>query len=64
MTIRFTPQQPRQPAGFAIVPTPAPRLTTQGADRDIANSPDGSHIVYRVSSAGQPQLVVRALDQS
>jgi serine/threonine-protein kinase len=47
---------------FAIVPPPAQPLSIQGADRDIAISPDGSHVVYR-AGGGQLQLAIRRLDQ-
>ena len=35
-------------------------LSLQGADRDVAITPDGSRLVYR----GNNQLLVRALDNS
>jgi Tol biopolymer transport system component len=60
---RFTPQRPPQSVRFAIVPTPTQPFAPQGADRDIAISPDGTKIVYRASAAGQTQLVVRSIDQ-
>jgi serine/threonine-protein kinase len=60
---RITPQRPLQPMRFAIVPPPAQPLTPQGADRDIAISPDGTKIVYRASTAGQIEWVVRSIDQ-
>jgi hypothetical protein len=47
---------------FEIVPPPAQSLAMQGADRDIAISPDGQYIVYR-ADAGLAQLVVRAIDR-
>jgi len=47
---------------FAIVPPPAMPLGIQGADRDIAISPDGTHLAYRGGS-DESHLVVRALDQ-
>jgi serine/threonine-protein kinase len=56
----FSPSRPSQPARFVIIPPPAQPLAIQGADRDIAISPDGSRIVYRVV---QDQLAVRSLDQ-
>ena len=49
------------PARFAIVPPQAQPLAIQGADRDIAISPDGLRIVYPAGPSRQ--LVVRALDQ-
>jgi serine/threonine-protein kinase len=59
----FSPQPPLRTMRFAIVPPPAQPLTPQGADRDIAISPDGTKIVYRASAGGQIQWVVRAIDQ-
>nr|MBA3477756.1 protein kinase [Lautropia sp.] len=59
--IRPATQPPGQSWRFEIVPLPAQALSTQDADRNIAISPDGRHIVYR---AGPPtQLVVRATDR-
>jgi serine/threonine-protein kinase len=55
------PQHPLQLERFAIVPTPAQPFAPQGADRDVAISPDGTKVVYRASAAGQ--LVVRSIDQ-
>jgi hypothetical protein len=68
---RLTPQRPPQTARFAVVPPSAQPLSILGGtgDRDIAISPDGTHIVYRAGIGGQglgqsqDQLVVRALDQ-
>jgi len=50
----------RQPVRFSIVPPAALTLALGGFDRDLALSPDGTHLVY-VSIAGQ--LMVRAMDQ-
>ena len=47
---------------FEITPPPTQPLAMQGADRDIAISPDGHYIVYR-AHAGLAQLVVRAIDR-
>jgi serine/threonine-protein kinase len=60
---RFTPPRPIQPIRFAIVPPPAQPFAPQGADPDIAISPDGTKIVYRAGAGGQTQLVVRSIDQ-
>jgi len=55
------------PARFEIVSTPAPFLVSQAAERHIAISPDGRHIVYRAAAAaigaGLAQLVVRPIDR-
>jgi serine/threonine protein kinase len=56
----FRPASPPQPMRFAIV-LPQP-LAFQGVDRDIAISPDGTHLAYRAGS-GQSYIVVRALNQ-
>ena len=58
--------RPSEPVRFAIVPPPAQPLALQGADRDIAISPDGRHIVYRAGgtgAGGNAQLMVRTMDQ-
>jgi Tol biopolymer transport system component len=54
-----------QPVRFLIVPPPAQPLTIHGFQRDIAITPDGRHIVYRVGPAGVvgTQLAVRSLDE-
>jgi hypothetical protein len=54
-----------QPVRFAIVPPATQPLTIQGFQRDIAITPNGRNIVYRVGPPGTlgTQLVVRALDQ-
>jgi serine/threonine-protein kinase len=56
---------PAQPVRFSIVPPSTQPLSIQGFQRDIAITPDGRHIVYRVGPAGTigTQLVVRSLDQ-
>ena len=64
--LRSMPQPSPQPVRFAIVPPPAQPLGILGNDRDIAISPDGRNIVYRIGTAGATpgsQLAVRALDQ-
>jgi eukaryotic-like serine/threonine-protein kinase len=47
---------------FAIVPAPSQSLALQGADRDVAISPDGRYIAYR-ADPGLTQLVVRSVDR-
>src|SRR5215831_5777447 len=56
-----TPQLVR----FTITPPTAQPLTIQGFQRDIAITPDGRHIVYRIGPAATigTQLAVRSLDQ-
>ena len=55
-----TPLAMRQPIRFAIVPPAAQPLAISGSHRDLALSPDGTHLVY-VSGGGQ--LMVRAIEQ-
>ena len=57
---RLTPQRPPQPARFAVVPPSAQPLSIQGNDRDIAISPDGTHIVYRAGGGQGIRPVGRA----
>jgi Tol biopolymer transport system component len=59
---RPRPQGRVLPSRFEIVPPLAQALAIQGADRDIAISPDGQYIVYR-ADAGRAQLVVRPIDR-
>ena len=54
---------PLSPARFAIVAPASQAIAIQGSVRDLAISPNGSHIVYRGGGSGQSQLMVRALDQ-
>jgi serine/threonine-protein kinase len=53
------------PVRFIITPPATQPLTLQGFQRDIAITPDGRQIVYRVGPAGTvgSQLAVRSLDQ-
>ena len=65
IVIRPAPQAPVLSSRFAIVTPPAQPLNVSSTDRDLALSPDGRHLVYRVggtSTAGGP-LMVRAIDQ-
>jgi serine/threonine-protein kinase len=50
-----------RPARFEIVPLPEQFLSINDADRNLAISPDGQHIVYR--GGPRDQLVVRSLDR-
>ena len=60
---RLRPQPARQPVRFAIgLPSGLPMMIN-GADRDLAISPDGSHVVYRVGAAPQTRLMLRALNE-
>jgi hypothetical protein len=61
-TVGRTPQLRAPVSRFAIVPAPAQSLAMQGADRDVAISPDGRYIVYR-ADPGLAQLVVRPIDR-
>jgi len=71
VAVTVTGWRPSRPAGsqqphpmrFAIVPSPAQPFALNWLDRNLAVSPDGTRIVYRVSVAGQAQLAVRSLDQ-
>jgi len=51
------------PVRFTIVPPPAQALSFHGADRDIAISADGAHIVYRTVTAAGSGLAVRSLGE-
>jgi len=55
-----------QPVRFTIVPPATQPLAIQGCSHDIAITPDGRQIIYRVGPPGATagtQLVVRSLDQ-
>lgn len=58
-----TTQAPR-PARFEIIPTAAQPMSL-GALRSVAISPDGAHLVYRISSGSglQAQLLVRPMNE-
>src|SRR5437867_3815174 len=63
---RLTPPPPPRAVRFAIVPPSSQVLMIQGVDRDIAISPDGTHIVYRsglTNIPSQSQLAVRPLNE-
>jgi len=60
----YTRPAAQTPVRFAIVPPANQPLSIQGFQRDIAITPDGRAIVYRVAQgAGDVRLAVRALDQ-
>ena len=58
---RWNTAKPPQAVRFMFVPPAVGPLALGGTDRDIAISPDGTHVVYRGGNNGQ--LFVRALDQ-
>src|SRR2546428_560453 len=55
-----TPPAPLQPRRIALV-SPEP-LPMTGTERDVAISPDGTHVIY-VSGAAGGSLMVRAIDR-
>jgi serine/threonine-protein kinase len=59
---RLRQQRAPQPVRFAIG-LPSDLSTMIGADRDVAISPDGSYVVYRVGPAPQTRLMLRALNE-
>jgi hypothetical protein len=61
LTIRPAPREATQPSRLEIVSPPEHPLSIQGADRNIAISPDGRSIVYRAGP--DAHLVVRDLDR-
>jgi len=61
LIMRIPVESPAQ-VRFSIVPPAAMPLSLNGADRDIAISLDGSHLVYR-GGRDMAQLVVRAFDR-
>ena len=57
------PQEPAMASRFAITPPPSQRMPPILLDRDLAISPDGRRIVYRVGgSTGGGPLALRSLD--
>src|SRR5438874_2661232 len=56
-----TPPAQLQPRRIALV-SPEP-LPMTGTERDMAISPDGTHVVYVSGAAGGGNLMVRAIDQ-
>ena len=62
--MRSAPAAKPQPVRFAIVPPAAQPLQISGFDRDLAISPDGTHLVYvSTPASGLRQLMVRAIDR-
>ena len=63
---RSTPPPKPQTMRFAIIPPTAEAIAPSAGDRQLAISPDGTHLAYISSTslaAGQNQLMVRAIDQ-
>jgi serine/threonine-protein kinase len=63
---RLIPERAEQPARFRIVPPPSQALAipVTSTDRDVAITPDGTHIVYRSGATDQTSfLTVRALNE-
>jgi serine/threonine-protein kinase len=52
-----------QPFRFAIVPPAAQPFTLSGPFRDLAVSPQGTHLVYASVASGESRLMVRAIDR-
>ena len=61
--VRWTPAPPLQPMRFEIAPPAAQPLRGVVVDRNLAISPDGTHIVYVAGSFPTSQLMVRAIDR-
>jgi serine/threonine-protein kinase len=60
--VRPAPPAPRL-ARFEVPMAVSETLALAGSDHDLAISPDGSHVVYRVASAGRSILAVRGIDE-
>ena len=60
---RLTPTAKPQPMRFAIVPPIAQAIGPSTTDRQLAISPDGTHLAYITGIGGSAQLVVRAIDR-
>ena len=61
---RSSPTIKPQVSRFMIVPPAAQPMQVSGFDRDLAISPDGTHLVYVATPAsGLRQLMVRAIDR-
>jgi serine/threonine-protein kinase len=62
--LRPGPAPAPQPVRFTLAPTGSLPLAVGSPFRDIALSPDGSHLVYAIATGpGTGRLMVRALDQ-
>ena len=60
--MRPAPPTPRL-ARFEVPMAALETLALAGTDHDLAISPDGTQVVYRVASAGRSFLAVRAIDE-
>jgi eukaryotic-like serine/threonine-protein kinase len=61
--VRPKPGPPARPMRFAIVPPPSQPLEMITGDRSVALAADGGRLVYVTGNIGQPQLLLRAIDQ-
>jgi serine/threonine-protein kinase len=59
--MRPAPPAALQASRFVVTPPAAQALVVGGFNRDLAISPDGSHLVY--TAGAQAQLMVRAIDR-
>jgi serine/threonine-protein kinase len=59
--MRPAPPPAVQTSRFVVTPPAAQALAVSGFNRDLAISPDGSHLVYMAGA--QAQLMVRAIDR-
>ena len=59
----FTRQPTRPVARFVVGTSATEPLAPSGGQRDLAISPDGSHIVYRAGESGALDLYLRPVDQ-
>ena len=59
--MRPAPPPALQTSRFVDTPPAAQALAVSGFNRDLAISPDGSHLVY--AAGAQAQLMVRAIDR-
>jgi Tol biopolymer transport system component len=61
---RYWMPAPRlQPMRFAIVPPPAQSLAPSNTDRQLAISPDGTHVAYVAGAVAGTQLMIRGIDR-
>jgi eukaryotic-like serine/threonine-protein kinase len=60
--MRTPPAVPPQ-LRFSVIPSSTQPFSVNGFFRNVTISPDGRHVVYVATGTGNPQLIVRALDQ-